>query len=76
MGSFWSFHGNDHQGDHWLKALTIEDKLDLATSTLNVVQPKIQQLHQDLRQETTVCVFCFACASFLIRDLSRLLSVS
>jgi len=36
---------DDHQGNHWLKALTIEDKLDLATSTLNAVQPKIQQLH-------------------------------
>jgi len=24
---------DDHQGNHWLKALTIEDKLDLATST-------------------------------------------
>ena len=36
---------DDHQGDHWLKALTIEDKLDLATSTLNAVQPKIQRLH-------------------------------
>jgi len=66
---------DDHQGDHWFKALTIEDKLDLATSTLNAVQPKIQRLHRDLRQEATVCVFCFACASFLIIDLSRLLSV-
>jgi len=36
---------DDHQGNHWLKALTIEDKLDLATSMLNVVQPKIQRLH-------------------------------
>jgi len=47
---------DDHQGNHWLKALTIEDKLDLATSTLNAVQPKIQQLHRDLCQEATVCV--------------------
>jgi len=47
---------DDHQGDHCLKALTIKDKLDLATSTLNAVQPKIQQLHRDLRQEATVRV--------------------
>jgi len=38
--------------------------------------PKIQQLHQDLRQEATVCVFwLLTCASFLIKDLSRFLSV-
>jgi len=47
----------NHQGNHWFKALIIEDELDLATSTLNAVQPKIQRLHQDLRQEATVCVF-------------------
>jgi len=47
---------DDHQGNYWLKALTIEDKLDLATSMLNAVQPKIQRLHQDLRQEATVHV--------------------
>jgi len=47
---------DDHQGDHWLKALTIEDKLDLATSTLNAVQLKIQRLHRDLCQEATVWV--------------------
>jgi len=48
---------DDHQGDYWFKVMTIEDKLDLATSTLNAVQPKIHRLHQDLRQEATVCVF-------------------
>ena len=48
---------DDHQGDHWFKVMTIEDKLDLATSMLNVVQPKIHRLHQDLCQEATVCVF-------------------
>ena len=37
--------------------MTIEDKLDLATLTLNAVQPKIQQLHRDLCQEATICVF-------------------
>ena len=47
---------DDHQGDHWLRPLIIEDKLDLATTTLNAVQPKIQWLHQDLRQEATVRV--------------------
>jgi len=67
---------DDHQGDHWLKALTIENKLDLATSTLNAVQPKIQRLHRDLRQEATVCVFWFLIyVPVLIQDLSRLLSV-
>ena len=49
---------NDHQGDHWFKVMTIDDKLDLATTTLNAVQPKIQRLHRDLRQEATVRVFC------------------
>ena len=67
---------DDHQGDHWFKVMTIEEKLDLATSTLNVVQPKIHRLHRDLCQEATVCVFWpLPCVSFLIRDLSRLLSV-
>ena len=47
---------DNHQGNHWLKALTMEDKLDLATSTLNAVQPKIQRLHRDLCQEATICV--------------------
>jgi len=32
---------DDHQGNHWLKVMTIEDKLDLATTTLNAVQSKI-----------------------------------
>jgi len=67
---------DDHQGDHWFKVMAIEDKLDLATTTLNAVQPKIQRLHRDLRQEATVCVFwSFPCVFFLIKDLSRLLSV-
>jgi len=48
---------NDHQSDHWFKVMTIDDKLDLATTTLNAVQPKIQRLHRDLRQEATVGVF-------------------
>jgi len=48
---------DDHQGDHWFKVMTIDDKLDLATTTLNAVQPKIQRLHRDLCQEATVCVF-------------------
>jgi len=59
---------NDHQGNHWLKVMTIEDKLDLATTTLNAVQPKIQRLHRDLCQEATVCVFWFfPCVFFLIK---------
>ena len=67
---------DDHQGDHWFKVMTIDDKLDLATTTLNAVQPKIQRLHRDLRQEATVRVFCPSpCVPFLINDLSRLLSV-
>jgi len=67
---------DDHQGNHWLKVMTIEDKLDLATTTLNAVQPKIQRLHRDLRQEATVCVFWFfSCVFFLIKDLSRFLNV-
>jgi len=36
---------DDHQGDHWFKVMTIDDKLNLATTTLNAVQPKIQRLH-------------------------------
>jgi len=36
---------DDHQGDHWFKVMTIEDKLELATLTLNAVQPKIHWLH-------------------------------
>jgi len=67
---------NDHQGDHWLKVMTIEDKLDLATTALNAVQPKIQRLYQDLRQEATVCVFWFfPCVFFLIKDLFRFLNI-
>jgi len=67
---------DDHQGDHWLKVMTIEDKLDLATTTLSAVQPKIQRLHRDLRQEATICVFWFfPCVFFLIKDLSRFLNV-
>jgi len=66
---------NDHQSDYWLKALTIENKLDLATLTLNTAQPQIQQLHWDLRQEATVCVFwLLTCASFRNKDLSRALA--
>ena len=56
--------------------MTIDDKLDLATTTLNAVQPKIQRLHRDLRQEATVRVFWPSpCVPFLINDLSRLLSI-
>jgi len=63
---------DDHQSDHWLKVMTIEDKLDLATTTLNAVQPKMQRLHRDLRQEALVCVFWFfPWVFFLIKDLSR-----
>ena len=63
---------DDHQGDHWFKVMTTDDKLDLATTTLNAVQPKIQWLHRDLCQEATVCVFwSFSCVVFLIKDLSR-----
>jgi len=63
---------DDHQGDHWLKVMTIEDKLDLGTLMLNAVQPKIQRLHQDFCQEASVCVLLdLMCVSFLIQDLSQ-----
>ena len=52
---------DDCGSDQWLKTLTIEDKLDTATLTLNAIQPKIQRLQRDLQQDlqhnTAVCAF-------------------
>jgi len=50
---------DDCSSDQWLKTLTIEDKLDTATLTLNAIQPKIQRLQRNLQQDfqhsTMVC---------------------
>jgi len=50
---------NDCGSDQWLKTLTIKDKLDTTTLTLNAIQPKIQRLQRglqrDLQHNTAVC---------------------
>jgi len=61
---------DDRGSNQWLKTLTIEDKLDTATLTLNAIQPKIQRLQRDLQRDlqhnTAVCAFgYYFCLWFL-----------